>query len=406
MKFFSRFFGPPSKEKFAKLFMTKMKDVGDQRVPSFDPNEFRITWTQDGEDAGVTNLGNIYAEYCQHDRKYRAKYLQTTCLTFAKNHDIPDEFDDARPDLRPTLKPRSYLDIFRRDSTLSKSKPIELAAVPVSQHLVACLVYDLPHSMNFVTTEQLEKWGTSIYEAMEVALENLDGQPGMMMTIGDKIFILQSGDAYDATRLLKTDKIKSLSVIGDPVALEINRDCLMVTGSDDPEGLKIMADLAETNLDDPRPICSIPVRLQGEEWHTWMPPDDNPAIEKYRKFAIRYFAGEYHEQKEHLDRLHESEGPDVFVASYGVVEFKDGRIRSYSVWSKGVPTWLPETDDIAFMDPDADTHDLVSWEHAVKIVGDAMTRLDVYPERWAVDSFPDDEHMAELRKGIVPNAGA
>jgi len=29
----------------------------------------------------------------------------------------------------------------------------------------------------------------------------------------------------------------------------------------------------------------------------------------------------------------------------------------------------------------------------------------LYPERWAVDSFPDDEQMAELRNGVVPAAG-
>jgi hypothetical protein len=176
----------------------------------------------------------------------------------------------------------------------------------------------------------------------------------------------------------------------------------MITGADDSEGLEIMADLAEKFIDDPRPICSIPVRLQGEEWHTWTPPEDHPAIEKFRQFALRFFAQEYHDQKEHLDRVQQAEGSDVFVASFSVIEFKKSGARSYSMWSKGLSTWLPKTDLIVFHDPDADTTDLVPWEVAAKVMNSALRPLDMYPQRWAIDSYPSDEQMVELRKAVIP----
>lgn len=402
MGFFSRFFGPPTPAQFAKLVIRTMSKLGDTRTAQYDADKHRITFSQDGKQSGVTNLANFYREYCQLDRKSRAAWLKRTCISCLRTPDMPDEYEDARHDLLPSLKSRSFLDCYLRDESLADKHHLQLVSVPVSEHLVACLVYDLPHSMAFVTTEQLQKWGVTPYEAMEAAIENLDGQPGVMASIGDKLFILQSGDAYDATRLLKMEKIRGLSVEGDVVALALNRDCLMITGADDSQGLEIMADLAEKSLDDPRPICSIPVRLRGDEWQTWLPPDDHPSIEKYRQFALQFYAQEYHDQKQYLDRVHGEHGPDVFVASFSVIEFKNGRARSYALWSKGLPTWLPKTDLIVFQDPDLDTTDLVPWEDAARIMGPALSSLDVYPERWAVDAFPNDEQLTELRKYIVP----
>ena len=397
MGFFSRFFGPPSRPQFAKKFMKMLKQVGDPRVPTFEAADFRIMFADEGgKPAGVANLGNLYAEYCLVGRRERPAWLKRTCLGLANTMDLPEEFADAAHDLLPSLKPRSFLEALRREPTTDKSKNLDMPHLPVSEHLVLCLAYDLPHSMRFVPQDQLDQWGVTIYEAMETAKKNLFEKGHSLASIGDKAYVFMGGDAYDATRLINTEFLQTLKLDGDVVALAMTRDSLLVAGADDDEGLAIMADLAEKTLEDPRPLCSIPVRLVDGEWETWSPAPDHPHYKRFHALAMQFLGGEYADQKQALDKLHETEGTDVFVATYSGITFEDGRDCSYAVWSKGVDTWLPRTDLIAFYDPDTETSELVKWDRAVAEMGDEMTPQEIYPERWAVSEFPTAEQLKRM----------
>ena len=180
----------------------------------------------------------------------------------------------------------------------SSFSPTQSPGCERSQHLVTCLVYDLPNTMRFVNQENLAKWDVTLYEAMEVARQNLDEQnPASYAMIDDRLFIFQAGDAYDATRMLSLDMIRSLKLNGKPVALPITRDCLMITGSDDAKGHAMMVALAEKQLEDARPLCFIPHVLDADEWTPWSPGQDHPQHEKFRLLEVRHFGNEYAEQK-------------------------------------------------------------------------------------------------------------
>ena len=131
------------------------------------------------------------------------------------------------------------------------------------------------------------------------------------------------------------------------VAVLPNRGTLMVTGTESVGGLKVMADLLEKETDQPRPITSVLFRREDEEWHPWLPPADHPTYASFKLAATRSIGGEYHEQKEVLEKLYAAKGDDVFVASFSAAEHKaTGELASYCVWSKGVPSLLPKTDQI------------------------------------------------------------
>jgi hypothetical protein len=123
--------------------------------------------------------------------------------------------------------------------------------------------------MSFVTAEKLDDWGVTLYEAAEIAKQNLDERPFAVMSISDKLFIAETGDAYDGTRLLLIDKIRRLDLIGAPMALPINRDCLLIAGSEDIEGLTMLLKIAELKISEARPLCPIPMVLtENDEWET------------------------------------------------------------------------------------------------------------------------------------------
>ena len=43
-----------------------------------------------------------------------------------------------------------------------------------------------------------------------------------------------TGDAFDAARILLLDRVRSLKLTGEPVAMVVNRESLLLTGSEDP----------------------------------------------------------------------------------------------------------------------------------------------------------------------------
>jgi hypothetical protein len=185
-----------------------------------------------------------------------------------------------------------------------------------------------------------------------------------------------------------------------------NRDTLVVTGSEDPQGLEIMAKIAKDSFDKPRPISTIALRLEGDEWVPWLPPADSRLSGEFQELRLRTISAEYNDQKELLDAMHEQAGEDVHVASFSALQNKEtGRITSYSVWSEGVHALLPQTDTVLFFRPEApDDQKIVAggaWEHVQQIVGDLMEPLGVYPERYRVKEFPSPAELALIGKGLV-----
>jgi uncharacterized protein YtpQ (UPF0354 family) len=282
MGLLDRFFGPPTKDKFAKLMMDKLRAVGDTRTATYDQKKFRLLLKGDEENAGVMSLHNLYSEFSATPREKRAEWLKRICIGLLGHlKDTPDEFEDVKPDLRPTIRTRSFVEHIRSAVEGKRDKEVDVPAIPVSDHLMACIVYDLPDTMRFVTADDLKEWGVTVYEAMEAARQNLQEIPFPMMQLGDNFYIIETGEAYDAARLLLLDVIRGLNLQGQPVAMAVTRNCLIITGSDDIGGLTIMAQLAQQKLEEPRQLCSYPITLEGDEWLAWLDGCDSINVRSF-----------------------------------------------------------------------------------------------------------------------------
>jgi len=402
MGLFDRFFGPPTREKFATLMQLGLRAVGDERQSTFVPDDFRIDFTTDGKRDGIMHLANLYATYCKLPAGVRRRWLKDTCLAMANQMEVPDDFEDVKPDLLPVVRSRSFVDAIENDLLIDNERVPPVVHVPISEHLVVCLAYDMPRTLSIVNEERLKKWGVTVYEALEAARYNLDEKEGQLISVGNKLFICDTDDAYDASRMLKIDKIRELPLTGDPVAMPMNRDCLLIAGADDVEGLGLMVGAAETIAENPRPVCFIPHRLIGEEWHPWMPDESHEHYEKFHELATRFIGSEYSEQKDALEKRNEKTGTDVFVATLSAMQNEQTKkVRSYATWSKGVPTWLPKADLIGFYNPDDESSRLVAWEAVVAELGSEMTALPYYPPRWSVTSFPTAEQLERMGSASV-----
>jgi hypothetical protein len=395
MALFSRSSKPPDEDAFADLVLRTLKEIGDRRPATYDRENFRVVVKEEGEDAWLFNLRNIYSEYLSADAKDREALLRRSCLGLASRVRMPDEFEDVKPDLMVTICNRSMPELMRLEAEGPGSKWKDLACMPVSEHLIACLVFDLPTTMQYVSADKLEEWGVSLYEAMEIARHNLEEREFKAASLADRLFVFMTSDAFDAARMLLVDRLRSLAINGPPVAMAFSRDSLILTGADDVEGLGIMAGLAERKAEEPRQICPIPHKLVDETWEPWLPPPEHPRYEKFRVLKLKYLYGEYAKQKPLLDEWCKRTAEDIFVASYSAVE-KNGKPLSYCVWSKGANTYLPETEFVALLDPQSKQTAFVRWDPLTAAVGHLMTAVDMYPPRWRVTEFPSPQEIAEI----------
>ena len=212
-----------------------------------------------------------------------------------------------------------------------------------------------------------------------------------------------SWGANDASRLFLHDLVWQLEVKGDHVAMVPYRDMLLVTGSEDAEGLRRMASAAEPALQDSRAMTGIPVRLKGTAWEPFLPDPEHPAYLPLKNLHAQTVAREYDQQEQLLDAIHERQGEDTFVANMMVVQNEtSGLMHTMAVWSKGAVSLLPRVDKVAFIDPaepeDGPVSTTAGWDTVCEAAGHLMQTTVSYPARYRVSQFPDAELLASIAR--------
>src|SRR5262245_21180566 len=310
--------------------MTELRKVGSRGTMKYNAEQFLIERGSDG----FINLANLYHEYCQTPRNQRGKVLDRFirgCLR-TTGFALPEDFGDVHPDLLPVVRSRFYLESVMLQSRARGGEGIAVPQKYIGDHLSLSLVYDLPQAMRSIIEDDLSRWGVTFYEAVEAAQQNLEQMGNVAFASlqgegGEGVYVSATGDNYDASRLVMLDLVRKMPVRGDYIAMVPNRDTLVITGSEDAAGLKVMCKLARESFDKPRPISTVALRLVGDEWESWLPDASDAAFAPLHELRLRTIGMEYNDQKELLDQIHQQSGEDMFVASFSAVQHKDtGRL--------------------------------------------------------------------------------
>jgi hypothetical protein len=132
---------PLSQDAFAKLVIKRLRASGETGSVDYDPAEFRL------QKSGDHNffLHNFYQQYVRSPKDEHEELIRNFLTTWhTAGFKAPEEFSDAKPDLLPALRARSYLEIgIPRMSDNYRAK-LDLAHQVVAEHLIETLVYDMP----------------------------------------------------------------------------------------------------------------------------------------------------------------------------------------------------------------------------------------------------------------------
>jgi hypothetical protein len=403
MGFLDKFFGPPTKDKFARMMLDAIRKAGEKAPVRYDAEHFRLY--REGEGKNELNLTNAYHEYCAAPAEKRPVIFKNLVRTwFSHRKEIPEEFDDARQDVLLGVRNRAVYEIARLTVGREDGPKFDWPYRVLAESLGVGLVYDLPESMMQVQQHTLDQWKTTFDEAFEVALGNL-GQISRhgLERAAPGVWVSPWRDNYDPSRMLLLDFIRHHKVAGDPVVMVPNRDTLLLAGSGDEGALGRLVAMAEEAYEQPRSITGMAYRLTGDgEWVPFLPGGSHPHHQKFKLLQVKTIGGGYGDQADALNALHEKTGKDIFVASFSALQKKEtGEVRSYCVWSEGVVSFLPRTDDIFFFRPrgseEGDVVATAPWGRAQAVLGDMMKPVGLYPERYLVEAFPSDEQLAALR---------
>ena len=122
-------------------------------------DEFRLRG--EGENGTVIFLANAYQEYCSAPAERREKIQAVRANWFVHLREMPEEFEDAKPDLFPVVRARSYFDLTRLRMEAEGHEAAPWPHEVLGEHLAVGLVYDFPDSMWSIPQGALDGWGVS-----------------------------------------------------------------------------------------------------------------------------------------------------------------------------------------------------------------------------------------------------
>ncbi|WNG30839.1 hypothetical protein F0U62_47610 [Cystobacter fuscus] len=388
------------REAFAQKAIAALRDEGETRPIRYDAEGFLLEIGD--KDPNTVFLGNFFDEYRATPPEQRHEVLGR--LTHVRSAPtMPEAFADIRPHLMPVVRGRTFFERLRLEVKGRKDLATLLSWKPLGGFLAVGLAFDGPDTLRYIGPDELRRWGVSFEEALALALENLRRRSSESLEpLAPGTCQAPWQDTYAASRLLLEEVVRRCPVRGEPVVLVPHRDLLLITGSDDEDGLSRVASMSLDALLAPRAMDGRALRLTSGTWVPFMPERLSNAWKDFRQLELFSRARDYDEQTRQLDKHYQDTGEDVFVAAFTPYQDEHGRSLSYAVWQKGMTTLLPRADLIFFVDPAqgdrAPPMGVARWEDVAKTTGALGTPLEgFYPERYRVRDFPSDELIARWR---------
>lgn len=402
MGFLSGLFGPPSPDRFAKMMISELRRIGVQGDIHYDSEAFTLTLA--GSTGYSLFLGNALADYGKVSRKERQGILERYASHVLAD-DESETFEDVRPNLLPRIRERVFYEANRLRFWKPGEEPPKMQHRVFSEHLALSVVIDYPTRIKEAWQDPTEAWGVTFEEEVQIATDNLwERSKERFQELIPGLWQSPWRDNHDASRLCLHNLVRTLRVKGDIVAMVPNRDTLLVTGSEDVDGLTLMAAVGEKEFEDNRAISGIPVTLDGSTWSPFLVSPGHPAFDALNLLRYQTLLRDHADQKSARDEWNEKHGVDLFVATFQVFEKpKKGGLHSIGTWTQGVPTLLPVTDSVALLrigPNDEPAGDLVQvpWDRALSVVGHRMKAQEMYPPRYLVEDFPSEAELAELAR--------
>lgn len=186
-----------------------------------------------------------------------------------------------------------YQNILARQLESTKPEP-KIAFEPISEWFARCLVLDFPEYVSMVLPGNLKTWDISFDELYEIGLARLRGHTTPKFEKQPDLYVGRWHDDCDNSRILIPELFAPLDLEGDPVVCLPNRNSLLVTGSENQDGIRAMLKHAEDIVRSKScPMNPAPFILKNGEVADFSVSEHSPIFndaERAKKFtALMYY---------------------------------------------------------------------------------------------------------------------
>jgi hypothetical protein len=338
-------------------------------------------------------LENAFKQYASEPRVGRNAFL-TRWFAALSDITVLETFEKIKPTLLPMLRRRDEAFFIGAAAT---APPADAPAVtflerPFSDDLVLAIVMDGQDSLVRANSEHFAGWGVDEATVWDAAMHNLRVKSADMWTQAmPGVFVAAWKDAYDTARVAFPDLVRRAPIVGEPVVMMPERDALFVASRRDPQALDNMARIAQSVYDDGgRTLSMQPLELRDDD--TWVPFDMPGPMKNAIDDRLAVALAQTYEWQEQIFKKASTE--DIFLSPLALLK-KGDVVYSRSTWTT-VPTLLPKSDFIGFARAEGD-YAMLPWDEAVTIVGPLPQEPGMWPPRYRVPSFPNDEQFAALK---------
>ncbi|MCY1018868.1 DUF1444 family protein [Pyxidicoccus sp. MSG2] len=369
------------------------------------PDSYGLQFTRDGRQGSVF-LDNLFADTREVPPEARSQLIQRFLRSLWQ--DGPDSlpWEEVRQRLLPVLRSAT----FGMSQLAQLESDRELVGRRTLPFLRELLVVDMPESAMFVQRRHLQEWGADAEAAFAAAHENLAGLPLDGVELYDRepspIWSVDSGDTYETSRLLHPGFLASFTgrVEGRPIAILPERSTVLIAGDANPATVARLCESGEREYEAASRRLTPALYTVDEAGRVvpYLRPGNDALAQRVRLAHVRLALSEYAAQKESLDKLHEANSVDVFVASLSAVaRKKDERPVTWCVWSRDVDTLLPRSDVVA-MNPGNQDVFMVPWEDLERLMPGCLTPVpEAWPPRHRTTAWPAPDVLERLSTARV-----
>lgn len=386
------------RDEFVGHFIRGLQRAGEARPIHYDAQIFclLIGENRDAPDF-VIGMSEVFRD-SQGIPPYR---LVSEIDSIAKQYyrpPLPEDYAAAEPRLGLSLKHFTYLHLHQDFiAAWSGSVPRStLAHAKLNREMVCCIGYADGPTFQYITESRLVEWGVTTNQAFKAAITNL-GQSAFTFEANGSVYVTPQGDLDAAARLLflHAGVLEALSLDGSPVALVPSRDRLVVTGSNNVEGLAQMAAIGQVCLEESGyPVSAQPLVWEHDSWTPYEPPEEvKPA---FVHLAQAFEVDRYRAQSGVLALKYRNAEDGIGIAEVRLFPV-GGRYETYTIWRSDRPTLLPKADRIALNDRVGGTLEIADWADMSRVLGDRLVPLQHNPIRFRVDQFPTREELHAMR---------
>lgn len=394
--FFSRLFGkkqdPVSdRDDFALRLVEAVRQQAPEIDLHYDAGNFELQHVDPDANGQRMFLANSFIEYSRltggEQQEHFGKVVQ---FIIASRKPAPSG-EEALNSLLPVLRSRADIMAVACDRN---GFHYSQSSRPFCETMLLMLAIDSDISIGLVTDDMLEQLGISFDEALGVAIGHLDERGNHSWgQLAEGTFVSNCGDYYDASRILLPGLVEQLPVKGNPVAIVQARSAVLLTGSEDREGLEMIAGYALQDFpENERAVSLTPIEFHDGQWRALELCADHPQSLKNLRAQQTAWAYEATQQV-----LQERLGDDIFVATAQLFE-NEGRFATLATWTDGVDTLCPLADGVWIQNQDGSDGMLRSMEDVVDVCGpfEPAREMD-YPLRWRLPAWISAEQRARLR---------